>query len=185
MFKKVIKTIGKIVLILVMLLLLVTVVGVIFRNEMQLSPWGTGFFVVKSGSMEPAIPVGSIILVNAVSAGSISEGDIIVFFSTNRQETVTHRVVEISDRGGELVFTTRGDANNVNDSPLTYRRIIGRVFFTIPGNNFIVTIFNEASFIGIAIVAIGIALCVYGVLSSFIKSQKSKRIKSKDENSDE
>ena len=71
---------------------------------------------VLSGSMEPALPVGSTVVVRPQPAGSIAAGDVITF--TDREEgsaetrVVTHRVIEVRP-GPE--FVTMGDANDTPD----------------------------------------------------------------------
>lgn len=70
---------------------------------------------IVSGSMTPAIPTGSAIFVKPASPAAIAPGDIIVFRTAERAESVVHRVVAIHDGGGGLAFTTRGDANREDD----------------------------------------------------------------------
>ena len=46
-------------------------------------------------------------------------------------EVNTHRIVEISEEGGELFFATKGDANNVADQYITREEdVIGKVVFS-------------------------------------------------------
>jgi len=72
--------------------------------------------VVRSGSMSPSIPTGSIVFYRTVPADQVKVGDVIVFNEpgeTNRK--VTHRVYQIgSDTTGKY-FVTKGDANGVPD----------------------------------------------------------------------
>lgn len=74
---------------------------------------------VLSGSMEPALPVGSTVVVQPRAASEIAVGDVITFTdrSTESDETriVTHRVIEV--RPGPA-FVTQGDANNAPDPGL-------------------------------------------------------------------
>jgi signal peptidase len=64
---------------------------------------------VLSGSMEPALPTGSIAIVQRQPAGSVATGDVIVFHSPDAPEAlVVHRVIERSPYG---VLQTQGDAN--------------------------------------------------------------------------
>lgn len=76
---------------------------------------GLTSFAVKSGSMEPSLPVGSMILVQQVSAQRVREGDVITFHLPGATTPVTHRVVERSYREGQWHFRTRGDANPADD----------------------------------------------------------------------
>ena len=84
--------------------------------------------VVLSGSMEPTIKTGSIIVARPVS--QYQKGDIITFGKDTKKEVpVTHRIVSEKNGG----FITRGDANDVIDTNLVQRKdIIGKVVFTAP-----------------------------------------------------
>jgi signal peptidase len=84
--------------------------------------------VVLSGSMEPTIKTGGIIVARPASEYHV--GDIITFGKDTKTEVpITHRIV--SEKDG--AFITRGDANDIADTHLVQRRdIIGKVFFSIP-----------------------------------------------------
>ena len=84
---------------------------------------------VTSGSMEPALPVGSVIYVQYVEPETVKADDIIAY---NVDGTViTHRVVE--NRFVEGTFVTKGDANELEDFTNTrYRDFIGVVKYHIP-----------------------------------------------------
>lgn len=86
---------------------------------------GYSLFRVMTGSMEPKIPVDSLIVVKRTAPANLQTGDVISFFSRDPSllgEVNTHRIVEISDKDNTLVFTTKGDANNVEDRYLTRDR---------------------------------------------------------------
>ena len=101
---------------------------------------GIKTFVVISGRMEPAIPVGSMVYSKAVDPKLLETGDVIVFYSSNTAQggtgageviPVTHRVVLNDTTNGEI--TTKGDANEKNDiSKVTYLNVEGKVIFHIP-----------------------------------------------------
>lgn len=169
MIKKIFSITLVTVLTVVMLLAAITVVGLLFRDEKQLSPWGTGFFNVVSGSMAPAVPVGSIIFVNAVPAETIEVGDIIAYISISEDTVITHRVVDKVIQGGQYVFTTKGDGNRNTDPPMWYDRIIGRVFYIIPGNSSITKLFKNANNIGFTVILIGVAICGATVVGNLLK----------------
>ncbi len=99
---------------------------------------GFSQYVVVSGSMEPAIPVGSLVFSKPVEPSELEPGDVIVFYNANHNDTpVTHRVVENHVADGEIV--TKGDANTGNDlSPAPYERIEGKVSFHIPRIGYLV-----------------------------------------------
>ncbi len=93
---------------------------------------GIDQYVVVSGSMEPAIPVGSMIYSAQTEPSTLDPGDVIVFNTTDGGNTpVTHRVVENHIADGEVI--TKGDANPQNDmDPVTYSNIIGKMVLHIP-----------------------------------------------------
>lgn len=91
--------------------------------------FGYEIYNVVSGSMEPEIPVGSLILVTPVRPESLAEGDIIAFESAG--SVVTHRVAENKKLEGELI--TKGDANEKEDiRPVPYAGVIGLVKRHVP-----------------------------------------------------
>ena len=72
---------------------------------------------VESGSMEPAIPTGAVIVLQRVSSASVKEGDVITFHPPAASlQLETHRVVAIEDGRDGKRFVTQGDANPVPDA---------------------------------------------------------------------
>jgi signal peptidase len=72
--------------------------------------------VVRSGSMSPTIPTGSVVFYGKVAADKVKVGDVIVFDKPGQQnEKVTHRVIKISNGPTGRYFTTKGDANGAPD----------------------------------------------------------------------
>ena len=91
--------------------------------------FGIQVFNVVSGSMEPTIPVGSMIFVKPMEAEKIDSGDVIAFYSNG--VVVTHRVVE--NRQLENRFVTKGDANDLEDrQKIEYRDLLGEVVYHVP-----------------------------------------------------
>lgn len=95
---------------------------------------GYSMFRVMTGSMEPNIPVDSLIVVERTAPASLQTGDVISFFSRDPSlpgEVNTHRIVEITGEENSLMFTTKGDANNVEDRYLTGQEdVIGKVVYS-------------------------------------------------------
>ncbi len=89
---------------------------------------GFRFYVVTTGSMSPAIPVGSVCVVNRNTPFSeIRAGDVISFRTGDRM-LVTHRAVRIEEEG----IITKGDANNSEDAPVTEETYLGKIVLSIP-----------------------------------------------------
>lgn len=95
---------------------------------------GWDLVVVLSGSMEPALPVGSVIVVRPVQAVDINVGDIITYRIESDEKTyVTHRVIEVTGAGSSLAFRTKGDANdNPDEGIVAASAVKGRVWLEIP-----------------------------------------------------
>jgi signal peptidase len=93
--------------------------------------------VVISGSMEPAIQTGSVVIVTPIVPDAIQKGDIIMYSSLDMRSLITHRVVGVESEP-TLQFITRGDANNNPDiNPVAPGQIVGIVAFTVPYLGFI------------------------------------------------
>ena len=89
--------------------------------------------IVQSGSMEPAITTGSVILIQERERYHV--GDIVTFGGDDAREQMptTHRIVADGLQAGELVFTTQGDANDSPDTDATRPSDIhGAVMLSIP-----------------------------------------------------
>lgn len=92
---------------------------------------------VLSGSMAPAMPVGSIIITKTVDPTTIKVGDIITFLpasaaSGTAHTFATHRVFKIEGSGSQVSFVTKGDANNALDNAVPASHVIGRVVVIMP-----------------------------------------------------
>jgi signal peptidase len=95
---------------------------------------GWRFDTVYSGNMEPAIHVGSMVVVQQADPATIRDGDIITFASHNKADLcVTHRVVEVTKYEGSLLFRTKGDANHAPDEDSARASdVVGQVRLSIP-----------------------------------------------------
>lgn len=96
---------------------------------------GATTYTVLTGSMEPAYPPGTLIVVRPVPPREIQVGDVITFqLESGKPDVATHRVVEKGFRhDGEVQFITKGDANAVADqTPVREVQIRGRLWYAIP-----------------------------------------------------
>lgn len=73
--------------------------------------------VVRSGSMAPTIPTGSVAFYRKIDASKVKVGNVIVFSRPdNPNERVTHRVYRIGKSPTGRYFETKGDANGAPDN---------------------------------------------------------------------
>jgi signal peptidase len=94
---------------------------------------------VVSGSMEPTLYRGDLIVSKGVSPEALEVGDIIVFKNPfPPRKYVVHRIVDIEDRGHHTYFFTKGDNNPEWDQklglapPIMDDWVVGEVSFVIP-----------------------------------------------------
>lgn len=87
---------------------------------------------VMSGSMEPVIKTGSIVIVKPAKDYKI--GEIVSFGPVSKTKPpTTHRIVEAEIVGGEVYYTMKGDANAAPDAVKVARKdVLGRVLFSLP-----------------------------------------------------
>lgn len=143
------------------------------------SIFGMTPMVVLSGSMsgtqEGHIEVGDLIFAEQTETDQLQEGDVISFMRDG--STVTHRIIGISsDDQGELLFTTKGDANEAEDTaPVSEAQIIGRYMGRLPGVGdfamFLQRPLGMLLFIGVPL----LAFIIYDIL----RRQKYAKLESK------
>lgn len=100
-------------------------------------------YAVLSSSMEPTLPVGSVIYTRPVALiEDIKEGDIISFQAAS--VLVAHRVVTVDRDAGTLI--TKGDANKVIDAaPIDFRDVTGKVSRYIPYLGYILVFLDTSA----------------------------------------
>jgi len=95
--------------------IIVMVISISLLGFMLIGPrFGWETHPVLSGSMEPALKVGGIIVTKPERLENIKIGDIITF-QIGEGPKVTHRVIDIVEMEGETHFQTKGDANEEPD----------------------------------------------------------------------
>lgn len=139
------------------------------------SIFGYSLFRVVTGSMEPQIPVDSLILVKREEASTLQVGDVISFYSRDPSllgEVNTHRIVEIHENEGSLSFTTKGDANNIVDRYDTREEdLLGKVVFSsAPIGKFVRLLSNPLVFFPFIILPLAIL-----ILKNIIDSVKTAK----------
>ena len=91
-------------------------------------------FTVLSGSMEPTIHTGDIVVVRSVSPLDARVGDVVMFRSPEQPaKLITHRMISMRVRGETVYVVTRGDANTgVERWSVPTTGTIGRAEYRIP-----------------------------------------------------
>jgi len=92
-------------------------------------------YTILTGSMEPGLPPGTLVVVKPVQPEKIAVGTVITYqLDSGRPTVVTHRVVRVGiDGTGERIFSTQGDANNAPDQkPVRPVQVRGEVWYSVP-----------------------------------------------------
>ena len=88
--------------------------------------FGYSIYIVESGSMEPEMYIGDLILVKKRKADYYEEGMVITFKTELDSIPTTHKIIE---RDGDII-TTRGtnkETNTTNDEPFHVDNVLGEV----------------------------------------------------------
>lgn len=174
----------------ILLTLILVAVGGVFLASLIPMPGNIEIKIVKSGSMEPAIKTGSLVIIkpqNTAYGAQYRVGEIITFGPDNAREIpTTHRVEEVTKSStGEFTYRTKGDANEEADPNIvTESEIIGQVVFSAPYVGYILDFAKKplgfALLIGIpAAVIIFDELVVIG--REFMKLRRRKEDKREEE----
>ena len=155
------KIIGKIVNILIVIVIIAIlfcaycVVSVKVFNHKYVNVFGYSIFEVVTGSMHGTIEIGDAVLVKI--DGEYSVDDIVTYESGN--DFVTHRVV--LDEGETII--TKGDANNVNDNPISKEDVLGRVVKILPN----LGVWKKVLLTPKVIILVLVTLFIFSILFSY------------------
>ncbi len=152
------------------------------------APGGYRMLVVMSGSMEPKIKTGSVVLVKR--AAEYKENDIITFLKNpgdnlkDIKSIITHRIIEVHDDEGRATFTVKGDANDTPDNEMvTERQVLGKVILSIPYAGRAIA-FTKTQTGFMILIVIPAVLLIYNEILN-IKKEISKMLRKKQEEKEE
>ena len=116
---KVLTIVGTVLCVILIPVLIVNCILIVksFTSEEVPSVAGTLPLIVLTDSMYPVIESGDLIICHTEEPENIQVGDVIAFFDPagNGISIVTHRVVEVTEQGGQIAWRTKGDNNNTED----------------------------------------------------------------------
>lgn len=112
-------------LILVLVVNLYTIISLIFLKKELPKVAGFAQIVVISGSMEPHIKAGDLLIIRQQQ--NYEKQDVVTY--RNNGALITHRIIDIDQEQAIL----QGDANNVADPPVALDKIEGKTVLRIPG----------------------------------------------------
>lgn len=155
------------------LVLLLAVAGLVFLTNINFLG-GYKLLVVKSGSMEPVIKVGAIVVIKPSSV--YAKDDVVTFRDpTNPKESITHRIYEVKKAEFTTTYITKGDANNAPDlGEMGKAQVLGKVVFNIPYVGYVVGFAKTMTGL-ILLIVIPSAIIIYSELMN-IKNEAIRLI---------
>lgn len=136
LIQRILRILGSIIDILLIIAMLV-VLFTIFNRDFFSKKTDIKALVVVSGSMEPIIPKGSLILIKKSDPASIEVGDIITFKvdldDDNELDLVTHIVAEINSDGYSVAYKTKPNVvDEIDRWLIPSSDVLGEVEWSIP-----------------------------------------------------
>ncbi|OPL11983.1 MAG: hypothetical protein AVO34_01820 [Firmicutes bacterium ML8_F2] len=159
------------------------IIAVLLMGSVLPIPGNYSVKLVESGSMEPAIKTGSVVMTKPFDDYKI--GDIICFGEDSRIKTpTTHRIYDMEVIEGKPYYVTKGDANNAPDQKkVEAGEIIGKVLIDIPYLGYVVSEARKP--LGfMLIIIIPATVIVYDELRKIWQEIKKLKDKKKDQQQD-
>lgn len=175
--KKLIKIfkVGLIIILMIIFMLLLTIfIKGQINKENYPDLFGYKSMIVLSGSMEPTIMKGDLIIVKKANSNYLKAKDIIAF--RNEDKTITsHRIIKVDKIDGKLYFKTKGDNNNTMDEDVVVAKDIEGIYVSrIPElGNFLMYIQTIQGFITVTMFLL-LIFSIYYFISSKIEKKKNK-----------
>lgn len=137
-------------------LLLVVLVAVL--PAMLQTYAGIGMRIIRSGSMEPALQPGDAVIVRAVPARELVEGDIALLMHPQSDGLEAHRLVTVDAMADSVALVSKGDANPMTDAVVEVQSsaTVERMLFALPHFGYVVNVF------GTPMILVG--LCALGLI---------------------
>ncbi len=127
------------------------IIQTIINPDVTPNIFGVKTFSIISGSMTPTININDIILVKDYDMTKLETNDIITFRMDD--ETITHRIIAIQRIGQEIVYTTKGDNNDVSDiEKVKYDQVEGKYIGRIPNVGKILSFLKNKKVFGAIII---------------------------------
>jgi signal peptidase I len=126
---------------LLLALIVVVLGGVVLGKLVPLT--GRQTIVIGGGSMEPAVPLGSAVIIKPVDASALAVGDIVSLKAGPQNALYTHRIVAVIDRPDGRWVQTKGDANADQDPTLVHASaVVGRTEMVIPLAGYLIVLLS-------------------------------------------
>jgi signal peptidase I len=129
-------------------------------------------FLVQSGSMEPSIMMGDVVI--TTKTRQYHQNDVVTF-RDNDGRTVTHRVIGTDETNYSPMLVTKGDANQTKDRhQITTDQVLGKVSLVVPKLGFVIAFSRTpVGFLILVIIPAGIIAIdeIKGILKKLKKGE--------------
>lgn len=178
---KILTVVGTVLCIILLPILLINITLIVksYTNVDEVPSVG-GYLplIVLTDSMYPEIESGDLIICHTIEGNEIKVGDVIAFFDPagNGNSIVTHRVTEIIKESNNLLFRTKGDANNIEDAkPVPEHDLVGLYKHRIAGAGNVAMFMQTSTGLIVCVVLPLVLLVGYDMLRN--KTYESKKQK--------
>lgn len=149
-------------------------IGLVHITHFDLTRLPLAIRVVESGSMQPRIPVGSLIITRQIGPNQIRSGNVISFKVNN--EILTHRIISVSKNDKGVKLETKGD-NSTSKDPgfISEVDVLGKLVLVIPYLGYVLLFFQRpAGLLLIACVIVG-TLMIHNIVMLIKKERKYEK----------
>ena len=133
---KALKILAKITRIILTIVLLIIFIFVVVQrySKGKINAFGYQAYTVATGSMEPQIKIGDVILIKEVDPATLKKGDVVTYEGSEgdlRGLILTHRIIELrkDEKDNKYYYITKGDANEVEDPEISQDNLRGKVVY--------------------------------------------------------
>ena len=133
--------------------------------------------IVLSGSMEPAITTGSLVIIHPTETYYV--GDVVTFGGGAKTDIpTTHRIIKVRAESGGKIYTTKGDANTHEDTKeVRNDNVIGKVVIDIPYAGFLLDFVRRPIGFLLLIVLPSIGVAIDEFYKIYVESRKYYTVK--------
>ena len=177
MIKKILKAI---IYIFIALLVIVNVAILVMKiSGKEPNILGYHIYYIASGSMEPKIKTGQVIVGKETDISDLAVDQIVTFHGTKGSlsgKIITHRIKKIYEEDGQIYLITKGDAADTEDAPILASDVISVMKFKVPLAGLLIRIIsNKYGFFFIVLIPMSIILVKQIIeFSQALKNEESE-----------
>jgi len=138
--------------------------------------FGNSALIVRSGSMQPSVAVGDLVLTRAQKNLPYKAGDIISFKSQDK--IISHRILGQKNQNGKIYYQTKGDANKNEDPNLVAEsEILGKAYFRLPYLGKLIAFTKTSAGFSLAVIFPALLVIVFEIQNIFKEINKQKAVR--------